>query len=186
MKKLLFCVIIVAVTSCNLQETNKMDIRLSARTPETVKIYFEKTNRPDIKAVLPQKAQTVEEALEDYRKTLLPGANSYGRTITADGAYIGDIWCFCIDLNNDPNAMLSFCIFDEAYRSQGIATKAVSAFLKEIQAKYHFTTVGAFAFSDNLPSIKVLEKNGFSAVEEFTEDGRASKYFQYTYSLELK
>lgn len=158
-----------------------MDIRLSPRTPETVKIYFEKTNRSDIKAVLPQKAQTVEEALEDYRKTLLPNANSYGRTIIADGAYIGDIWCYCIDTNSGPNAMLSFCIFEEAYRSQGIATQAVSAFLKEIQAKYNLATVGAFAFSDNLASIKVLEKNGFAVTGEFTEDGRPSKYLQYTY-----
>ena len=158
-----------------------MDIRLSARTPETVKIYFEKTDRPDIKAALPQKARTVEEALEDYRKTLLPDANSYGRTITADGTYIGDIWCYCIDLNSDPGAMLSFCIFDEAYRSRGIATQAVSAFLKEIQSKYHLATVGAFAFSDNLASIKVLQKNGFVVTEEFSEDGRASKYLQYTY-----
>lgn len=158
-----------------------MEIRLSVRTPETVKTYFEKTNSPDIKAVLPQKAKTVEEALEDYRKTLLPDANSYGKTIIANGAYIGDIWCYCIDPNGDPNAMLSFCIFDEAYRSQGIATQAVSAFLKEIQTKYRLTTVGAFTFSDNLPSIKVLEKNGFAVVEEFTEDGRASKYLQYSY-----
>ena len=158
-----------------------MDIQLSARTPETVKIYFEKSNKPDIKAVLPQKAKTVEEALEDYRKTLLPEADSYGRTIIADGTYIGDIWCYCIDLDNEPNAMLSFCIFDEAYRSQGIATQAVSAFLKEIESKYHLAAVGAFAFSDNLASIKVLQKNGFVVREEFSEEGRASKYLQYTY-----
>ena len=41
-----------------------MDICLGNRTAETVRVYFEKSNQPEIKAVLPQKAQTVEEALE--------------------------------------------------------------------------------------------------------------------------
>ena len=158
-----------------------MDIYLGNRTAETVRIYFEKANQPEIKAVLPQKAQTVEEALADYRETLLPNANSYGKTIIANGNYIGDIWCYCIDTNEEPNAMISYCIFQKAYQSQGIATKAVAIFLKEIQAIYALNTIGAFTFSDNLASVRVLEKNGFSETEEFSEDGRDSKYFQYTY-----
>ena len=158
-----------------------MDIYLGNRTAETVRVYFEKTNQPEIKAVLPQKAQTVEEALADYRATILPNANSYGRTVIANGNYIGDIWCYCIDINGEPNAMLSYCIFEKAYWAQGIATEAVAMFLKEIRVKYALHTIGAFTFSDNLASIRVLEKNGFSEVEEFSEDGRDSKYFQYTY-----
>ena len=158
-----------------------MDIYLGHRTAETVRIYFEKANQSEIKAVLPQKAQTVEEALADYRETLLPNASSYGRTIVANGNYIGDIWCYCIDVNEEPNAMLSYCIFEKAYWSQGIATEAVAMFLKEVQAKYALSTIGAFTFSDNFASIRVLEKNGFAELEELLEDGRESRYFQYTY-----
>ena len=158
-----------------------MDIYLGHRTAETVRIYFEKANQSEIKAVLPQKAQTVEEALADYRETLLPNASSYGRTIVANGNYIGDIWCYCIDVNEEPNAMLSYCIFEKAYWSQGIATEAVAMFLKEVQAKYALSTMGAFTFSDNFASIRVLEKNGFAELEELLEDGRESRYFQYTY-----
>ena len=73
-----------------------MDIYLGNRTAETVRTYFEKANQPEIKAVLPQKAQTIEKALADYRETLLSNANSYGRTIIANGNYIGDIWRFYI------------------------------------------------------------------------------------------
>ena len=156
------------------------EIRLGTRTAETVRIYFEKAQQPEIKAVLPQKAQTVEEALADFRETLLPNATSYGRTILADGQYIGDIWCYCIDAEEEPNAMLSYCIFEKAFWSQGIATKAMAMFLKEVRAKYALRTIGAFTFSDNLASIRVLEKNGFAEVEEFSEDGRDSKYFQYS------
>jgi len=43
-----------------------MDITLEKRTADTVKIYFEKANVPEIKKVLPQKARSVEEALADY------------------------------------------------------------------------------------------------------------------------
>ena len=77
--------------------------------------------------------------------------------------------------------MLSYCIFEKAYWSQGIATEAVARFLKEVQAKYSLRTIDAFTFSENLASIRVLEKNGFTQFKEFSEDGRDSKYFQYTY-----
>ena len=84
------------------------EIVLGERTEETVRVYFEKANQPEIKAMLPQKAQTVEEALEDYKETLLPSATSFGRTIVVDGKYVGDVWCYCIDKEDTPNAMLSY------------------------------------------------------------------------------
>lgn len=40
-----------------------MSIELRTRSAETVSIYFEKANTPAIRAVLPQKAKTLEEAL---------------------------------------------------------------------------------------------------------------------------
>ncbi len=160
----------------------KMDIRLGTRTAETVEIYFEKAQNPAIKAALPQKAKTLDEALADYEQTLLPGTTSYGRTILADGVYIGDIWCYCMDKSEEPNAMLSYCIFEESYWSKGIASKAVELFLDEVQEKFVLRSIGAFTFSENIASIRVLEKNGFVLKEEFVEDGKSSKYFQYDYS----
>lgn len=62
-----------------------MVINLKERTAETVVIYFNKTQNDMIRKVLPQKAQTVEEALADYERTLLPGSSSFGRTIWVDG-----------------------------------------------------------------------------------------------------
>ena len=149
-----------------------MEITLGERTAETVTIYFEKSARPEIRAMLPQKARTLEEALADYRDTLRPGAASFGRTILADSEYVGDVWCYCIHEDEDPDAMLSFCVFEPSCRSQGAATRAA--------ARYSLRTVGAFTFSNNAASLRVLEKNGFSVVEEFSEDGRASKYLRRT------
>ena len=158
-----------------------MDITLGKRTADTVKIYFEKANTPEIKKVLPQKAQSVEEALADYEKTLLPTATSFGQTVYVDGKYVGDVWCYCIDMDDEPNCMISYCVFEPEYWSKGIATVAVGKFMEFIRTKYDLKTVGAFTFSHNIPSIKVLEKNGFSLIEEFEENGVWSKYFQYEF-----
>ncbi len=155
-----------------------MVIQLGERTPETVKIYFLQSQQPIIRAVLPQKAQTVEEALKDYQNTLLPGAASYGKTILVDGSYIGDVWCYGMNPAQEPNAMLSYCIFERSFWGKGIATRAIAMFLEAASEKFGLRTIGAFTYSDNLASISVLEKNGFCLVEEWTEDGRGSKYFQ--------
>ena len=155
-----------------------MNISLENRTADSVRIYFEKANRPEIKQVLPQKAKSVGEALDDYEETLLPDAKSYGQTVYADGKYVGDVWCYCIDMDGEPNCMLSFCIFELEYWSMGIATTAVKKFIQNICAKYHVKAIGAFTFAHNKASIRVLEKNGFIVMEEFEEDGVLSKYFQ--------
>lgn len=156
-----------------------MLITLEKRTADTVRIYFEKANQQEIKQVLPQKAKTVEEALEDYKKSQAPDACSFGQTIYVDGKYVGDVWCYCIDLNDEPNCMVSYCIFDTDYWGKGIATAAVAMFIEKVRNKYDVKTIGAFTYSHNIASIKVLEKNGFSVREEFEEEGVWSKYLQY-------
>lgn len=156
-----------------------MMITLKNRTADSVRTYFEKANKPEIKKVLPQKAKTVEEALEDYENTLLPNATSFGQTVYVDGQYVGDVWCYCIDMDDEPNCMLSFCIFEFEYWSKGIATLAVNMFIRNICDKCNVKTIGAFTFAHNIASIRVLEKNGFVVMEEFEEDGVLSKYLQY-------
>lgn len=155
-----------------------MDITLRERTAETVAVYFEKANTPEIRKVLPQKAKTLEEALEDYGQTLLPGASSYGRTIYVGERYVGDIWCYCIDPHDEPNAMVSYCIFEQDYRGQGVAAAALAQFMEEVWQKFQLKSLGAFTYASNLSSIRVLEKNGFHMMEEFAEDGVLSRYYQ--------
>lgn len=161
-----------------VQEAMRMDITLRERTAETVREYFIRANTPEIKAMLPQRAKTVEEALVDYEKTLLPTATSYGKTIWVDDVYVGDIWCYCIDLNDEPNTMISYCIFNSNYYSKGIATEAVNRFIAEICKRFPIQTIGSFTFLDNIASIRVLEKNGFTTKEQFEEGGKMSVYLQ--------
>ncbi len=161
-----------------INEVNKLKLSLRNRTADHVKVYFHKTSQEYFRSMLPQKAKTVEEAIADYEKTLLPSSTSYGRTIYADEHYIGDVWCYCIDCNDTPNAMISYCIFQTEYWNQGIATEAVKLFVVEITEKFQIDTIGAFTFADNFPSIRVLEKCGFHRMEDFTENGRLSCYFE--------
>lgn len=155
-----------------------MRVELRERTADTVKIYFTRADNPIIKKYLPQKAKTVEEALEDFKKTKLPGATSFGETIWVDDRYVGDIWCYCINKEDEPNAMLSYCIFDIDFWGKGIATKAVDIFLKDIQSFCGINSIGAFTYANNDASIALLQKNDFIIEEEFLEDGIKSVYLQ--------
>ena len=160
-----------------------MEITLGVRTAETAALYFERTSSsPLIRKTLPQKARTVDEAVADFYASQKPGASSFGRTILADGRYVGDVWCYCIDPDAAPNAMVGYCVFEPAYWDLGIAAQAIKLFLQEAGPKFGLGTGGAFTFADNFPSVRVLEKNGFRLMEEFVEDGVPSCYFQ----LDLK
>ncbi|MDE6108524.1 MAG: GNAT family N-acetyltransferase [Oscillospiraceae bacterium] len=152
-------------------------LTLRERTAEHVRLYFEKTKDAQIRAMLPPGSATVEEALEKYALTQRAGADSYGRTVYLGERYIGDVWCYCMDRAEDPQAMLSYCLFEKDCWGKGLTTQAVKEFLKEVEARFGLTRIGAFTFLDNTPSIRVLEKNGFALVERFDEDGRRSGYY---------
>ncbi len=61
--------------------------------------------------------------------------------------------------------------------------EATRLFLLEIIPKYNLHTIGAFTYADNLPSVKVLEKNHFTMVEALVEDGVSSEYYEFSSSL---
>ena len=155
-----------------------MVISLDSRTAETAAVYFEKTRSSVIQKMLPQKAQTLDEALADFRKTQEPGARSFGRTVRADGRYVGDVWCYCMDPGGDPQAMVSYCVFEQDLWGRGAATEALRLFLEEVRERFGLERIGAFTFADNTGSIRVLEKNGFRLAESFTEEGILSGYYQ--------
>ena len=155
-----------------------MQIQLKDRTEETVKIYHEKSKDPRITATLPRRDIPLEQALEEYRASLLPGAKSFGQTIWADGAYVGDIWCYGIEPEASPQAMLSYCIFEPALWGKGIASQALALFVPLLESRLVLRDLGAFVFSSNTASRRLLEKAGFVCREEFEEDGVLSRFYQ--------
>lgn len=155
-----------------------MKIELKDRTEYHVEVYFEKTKDTDILRMLPSKMETLEQAMKAYFVSKSAESTSFGKTIYAEGFYVGDIWCYSIHEETEPNAMLSYCVFEKAYWNCGIATQALNLFITEITQRFGLKSVGAFTFADNIASVHVLENNGFVELESFVEDGRESKYFQ--------
>jgi len=155
-----------------------MKIELRMRTEQHAVIYFERAQEEEIRKNLPMKARTLEEALEDFRNSQKPDAASYGKTIYADGKYVGDVWCYCIHEETEPDAMLSYCIFEKEYWNKGVAKGAVALFIDEVKEKFALKHIGAFTYSQNIASIKVLQANEFILRETFTEDGKESYYYQ--------
>lgn len=153
-----------------------MKIELCERTERHVRIYFEKAQDPEIRAVLPQRAATVEMALDDYDRSVREDSGSYGKTIYADGVYVGDIWCYGLRDEDGPDAMVSYCIFEKACWNQGVATEALRCFLGEISGKFGIGSVGAFTYAVNRASLTVLLKNGFCEQERFMENGVESVF----------
>ena len=155
-----------------------MKIELRERTENHVRIQYEKIRDPEIWAMIPMTEKTLEQTIADYEKTLLPGASSFGLTIYVDGAYAGDIWCYCIDPAEEPNAMIGYCLLEKALWGKGVATEALRQFLEIAVPRFDLKTVGGIAYCDNAGSLRVMEKNGFAKIEEFSEDGILSAYYQ--------
>lgn len=153
-----------------------MQVELRDRTEEHVREYFRQTRDEEIRNMLPGGPATEEEAVENFHRTLVPGAASFGRTIYADGCYVGDVWITCIHEESEPDAMLSYCVFDKARWGQGVATEAVRQFLPLAAEKFDLHTVGAFTYAENAASLWVLKENGFVNSGRFTEDGVESCY----------
>lgn len=155
-----------------------MHIELRERTETHVRIQYEKIRHPEIWAMIPMTDKTLEQAVEDYKKTLEPDAASFGQTIYADGVYVGDIWCYCIDLKEEPNAMVGYCLLEKSFWGRGIATEALRQFQQTVVPRFGLKSVGGIAYCSNAASLRVLEKNGFVKIEEFAEDGVPSVYYQ--------
>ena len=155
-----------------------MRIELRERTEAHVRIQYEKIRDPEIWAMIPMTEKTLEQAIADYEKTLLSGAASFGQTIYVDGADVGDVWCYCMDQEEEPNAMVGYCLLEKALWGKGIATEALRQFQQTIVAKFGLKSLGGIAYCSNAASLRVLEKNGFVKMEEFAEDGVLSAYYQ--------
>jgi aminoglycoside 6'-N-acetyltransferase len=89
----------------------------------------------------------------------------------ATGDLVGDVGLSLAD--GEPGVMKLGYTVDPAHQGHGYATEAIAALIT-----YAFETLGAevaraYADADNVPSIRVMEKNGLELIERWTvtEDG---------------
>lgn len=155
-----------------------MDLSLRTRTSEHVVIFWDKAQNTELKRLFPFSIDSLEMALDLFEESLKYNASSFGKVIYYKGQYIGDIWCYGIDETDEKMAMLSIVIFEKELWSKGIATVVTNNFIQTVFSIYKIRKIGAFTYSFNNASIRMLEKTGFSEVEEFIENGVKSKYFE--------
>jgi len=155
-----------------------MNILLKPRTKWHVIEFFNKTQDDELKKLFPFSNDSLEDALILFENSISINSTSFGNTIYCDNKYIGDIWVYCIDEQDEKMAMLSIVIFDKTYWGQKIGTTAINRFSKIVFEKYKIDKIGAFTYAYNIPSIKSLIKNNFNLIEEFEENGVLSNYYE--------
>lgn len=154
------------------------DLLLKPRTCEHVKIFWEKSQDEEIERMFPFNRSTLDDAIKLYEETLKPGARSFGQVIYVDDKYIGDIWCYGIDEDDEKQAFVSIVIFDKTYWGKGIGEHALKQFCQLVFERYAINKLCAFTYKDNKRSIGPLESAGFKKIEDFVEDGVLSCYYE--------
>lgn len=161
-----------------------MNLTLKERLEENVIVFYEKTKDQNITNFLPLSSSSLEDTLNQFKESKLPNANSYGKCIYFDDEYIGDIWAYGKNLEESPNFMISFCIFNSNFWNKGIATKALEKFLIVLKEKYPIESVGAFIYKENKSSFKVLLNNGFLIKEVIIDNEIEDEVYKYSLYLE--
>ena len=75
-----------------------MKITLEKRLREHVITFWERSQDEELRRLFPFSVESLEGSLELFEDSLSESAKSYGKTIYVDGKYIGDIWCYGIDI----------------------------------------------------------------------------------------
>ncbi len=154
------------------------NLLLKPRTLEHVKVFWEKSQDQEIDKMFPFNRNTLDDAIKLYEESLKPNSRSFGKVISIDGKYIGDIWCYGIDEVDAKQAFISIVIFDKTYWGKGIGKHTIEQFCQLVFGIYDINKLCAFTYKDNKRSIAVLENAGFKKIEEFEEDDVLSCYYE--------
>lgn len=124
------------------------EVTLREITPGDLAIFFAQQTDPEAvrMAAFTQEGKLDKEAFVARWTEILARPNKIGWTILSDGAVAGNIVSY---------------VMGEEFWGQGIATRALRLFLAEVVTS---RPLGARAASDNLGSLRVLEKCGFRRV----------------------
>jgi RimJ/RimL family protein N-acetyltransferase len=125
-------------------------------------------------------ADWTDKAAFDARwHRILNSAQGTNRTIVADGQIVGHIACFPLGGRMEVTYWLG-----REYWGRGIATQALNCMLRLVVARPIF----ARAATDNLGSIRVLQKCGFAIIgkDKAFAQGRGEETEEYILRLDLE
>lgn len=153
-------------------------------TPDDAQFAFELNNDPEVVRYTGDGAfESVEEArafLENYSDYKRNGFGRWGVVLKSTGALIG--WCGLKRDSETGEVDLGYRFFRSCW-NQGFATEAGKACL-EIAPELGINEVVARANKANPASWRVMEKLGFSYVEDFEEDDAIWVLYRISFSPE--
>ncbi len=135
------------------------DVLLRDVTDADLPIFFEQQLDPDANAMAAFTARDPadREAFMTHWATIRRDATMPMKTILVDGAVAGNIVSYVQDAEPEVGYWLG-----KQFWGKGIATRALSAFLECVTARPLY----ARAVKDNIASLRVLEKCGFTIIGE--------------------
>ncbi|MEJ2858949.1 MULTISPECIES: GNAT family N-acetyltransferase [unclassified Saccharothrix] len=134
----------VEVALRSVEDTDLDALFDQMRDPESVQMAAFTAKDPDDRA-----------AFDKHMAKIRTAPDTTVLAVTGDGRFVGTIGCFVMEGDTE----LTYWI-DRAAWGQGIATQALSLFLDVIKTR----PLHARAASDNLGSLRVLEKAGFTPI----------------------
>ena len=132
-------------------------VMLRPVVPEDLPIIFEHERDPvaiQMAAFAPPDPDD-RQAFEAHWAKMLGSPEIIVRTVLLDGRVVGHVACFPMDGNVDVTYWI-----DRACWGQGVATRALQAFLEEVDIR----PLRGRVVTDNVGSRRVLEKCGFEVV----------------------
>jgi RimJ/RimL family protein N-acetyltransferase len=139
-----------------MAETNpSLKLHLRQVADEDLNIFFEQQLDPEANwmAAFTAKDPTDRQSFDAHWQKVLADKSITIRTILWHGEVVGSVLCHSWD--GDPE--VSYWL-GKPYWGKGIATQALALFLQVVCDRPLYARVA----KDNIPSIRVLEKNGFT------------------------
>jgi RimJ/RimL family protein N-acetyltransferase len=136
------------------------EVRLRAVTEDDLPIFFEHQRDPVAyrMAAFPARER---DAFMTHWRSILRDASGVVRTIELDGVVAGNVVLFGFEGRREVGYWIG-----REFWSRGVATRALSAFLKEVEER----PIHAGVAKTNVASIRVLHKCGFTPVETGDEE----------------
>lgn len=125
----------------------------------------------------------LEKTIKNYR---LKKPTTYNLAILFDGIYVGNIGTHKIDYENS-SLEIGYWI-GKKYWGNGIASKALKLFIKELEEKFKPKRIVGYAFTFNPASKRVMEKCGFKieGIRKYVFKGKDKFYDDYQLSKILR
>lgn len=154
-------------------------VSLRAVEPDDLYRFFEFQNDPvaNHMAAFTAADPSDEAAFMAKWRSIVADETKVTRTILVDGAVAGNIAKF------DQHGLSEVCYWvDRANWGKGVATEAMTQLLKQVDTRPLY----ARAVTDNIGSIRVLEKCGFvqTGTDSGFAEGRGEEVAEFVFTLE--